>query len=100
MQFGHILAKSLTPTRRQADPRSRFLADKVFFDLYVVGAFQGAKMRAKIAVSGVDNAAQRHKIQPLSRAKRIQRGHDLQAYRLMNQIVGRLHQQPTGSHPS
>ena len=73
MQFGHILAKSLTPTRRQADPRTRFLADKVFFDLYIVGAFQGAKMRAKIAVSGVDYAAQRDKIQPTTGQKERRR---------------------------
>src|ERR1700761_2778782 len=71
----------------RADRRLRSLADKRLFDPDIAGPCQRFDMGAEITVGRTGQPFQSGEVQPLAYRHRIQRRHDLESQRLMNDAV-------------
>ena len=82
-----MLFKRTSPFARDADTRAWFLADKIFVDADIAGLFQRRQMRAEITVGGFAQLFQLDKVDAGIAAQRVERGHDFQARRLVDDFV-------------
>ena len=71
---------------------ARTLADEILFDPDIAGAFERREMAAEIAVGGADQGLQPAEFERLG-CGRMERGHDPQAQRLVDDLVGLGHAQ-------
>src|SRR5438270_7169439 len=101
LQHRHMAGEGAAPRGGGNHCGLRFLADKCLFDRDVAGPCQRFDMSAEIAIGGAGQLLQPREFQPRSRRRqRVQRGHDLQPERLMDDLVQLSHRAQLRRIPS
>src|SRR5690606_808824 len=86
-----ITGKGLAPQATEADACTGLATDEILLDHHIAGRLQRAQVRPQIAISSLDDGAQCDELQPLTGLQGVERGHDFQPHRLMDDFVRRLH---------
>src|SRR5580658_25930 len=87
-----MLAEGVPARWGRPHPCLRLLADEQLFDGDIAGFLQRLEMGAEIAVGRADQRSEPSEIELGLGIEHIERGHDLEPHRLMNDVVGRRHQ--------
>ncbi len=92
-QIADVVLEGAAALLRERDAGARALGDEVLFDGDVAGVFQRGDMGAEIAFRRLDDGLQAYELDRLAGRQDLERSHQFQAHRLVDDAVGLFHGQ-------